>query len=144
MIGKTPHGHLTIATVVASLRCDALTAPLVIDRPMSRPVFRIDVTTFPLATLRPDDIVVMHNLAAHKAAGVAAAIESVGAHVLYLPAYSPDLNPIEQVFAKPKALLRNAEARTIDDLWARIATALAERSARECANRAAHAGYGAI
>lgn len=144
MIGKTPHGHLTIATFVAPLRCDALTAPLVIDRPMSRPVFPIDVTTFPLATLRPDDIVVMDNLAAHKAAGVAAAIENVGAHVLYVPAYSPDLNPIEQVFTKPKALLRNAKARTIDDLRARIATALAERSAQECAYHAAHAGYGAI
>jgi transposase len=91
--------------------------------------------------LRAGDIVAMDNLAAHKVAGVAEAIEGVGARVLYLPPYSPDMNPIEQMFAKLKALLRKAKERTVDDLWARIGTLLAEISAQECANYFANAGY---
>jgi transposase len=141
LIGKTPHGHWKITTFVAALRCDRVTAPLVIDRPMTGAIFLAYVTQFLLPTLRAGDIVVMDNLPAHKVAGVGEAIESVGARVLYLPPYSPDLNPIEQMFAKLKALLRKAKERTVDDLWARIGTLLAEVSAQECANYFANAGY---
>ncbi len=142
LIGKTPHGHWKITTFVAALRCDAITAPMVIDRAMTGAIFLAYVAKFLLPTLRKGDIVVIDNLPAHKVAGVAEAIESVGAKLLYLPPYSPDLNPIEQMFAKLKALLRKAKERTIDDLWARIGKLLAEFSAEECANYFAHAGYG--
>src|SRR5580692_1553626 len=90
LIGKTPHGHWKITTFVAALRCDAVTAPMVIDRPMTGVIFLAYVETFLLPTLRPGDIVVMDNLTAHKVMGVAEAINSVGARVLYLPPYSPD------------------------------------------------------
>ncbi len=143
LIGKNPHGHWKITTFVAALRCDAVTAPLVIDRPMTGAIFLAYITQFLLPTLRPGDIVVMDNLAAHKVAGIVEAIESVGARVLYLPPYSPDLNPIEQMFAKLKALLPKAKDRTIDDLWARIGTLLAEVSAQECANYFTNADYDA-
>jgi transposase len=143
LIGKTPHGHWKITTFVAALRCDAVTAPMVIDRPMSGVIFLAYVETFLLPTLRPGDIVVMDNLTAHKVTGVAEAINSVSARLLYLPPYSPNLNPIEQMFAKLKALLRKAKERTVDNLWARIGTLLDEVSAQECANYFAHAGYSA-
>jgi transposase len=99
------------------------------------------VLTFLLPTLSEGDIVVMHDLAVHKVAGVVEAIEEKGAQVLYLPPYSPDLNPIEQMFAKLKALLRNAKERTIDDLWDRIGKPLNEFTAAECANYLASSGY---
>jgi len=143
LIGKTPHGHWKITTFVAALRCDAVTAPMVIDRPMNGTIFLGYIVQFLLPTLRQGDIVVMDNLPAHKVAGIAEAINSVGARLLYLPPYSPDLNPIEQMFAKLKALLRKAKERTIDDLWARIGTLLDEVSAQECANYFTHAGYSA-
>jgi transposase len=108
---------------------------------MNGEIFLAYVLTFLLPTLSKGDIVVMDNLAVHKVAGVVAAIESVGARVLYLPPYSPDLNPIEQVFAKLKALLRKAKERTIDDLWDRIGKLLDEFSAAECANYLANSGY---
>jgi transposase len=114
LIGKTPHGHWKLTTFIAALRHDQITAPMVIDRPMNGEIFLAYVLTFLLPTLSEGDIVVMDNLAVHKIAGVAEAIEAVGARVLYLPPYSPDLNPIEQVFAKLKALLRKAKERTID------------------------------
>ena len=141
LIGKTPHGHWKLTTFIAALRHDQITAPMVIDRPMNGEIFLAYVLTFLLPTLSKGDIVVMDNLAVHKVAGVDAAIESVGARVLYLPPYSPDLNPIEQVFAKLKALLRKAKERTIDDLWDRIGKLLDEFSAAECANYLANSGY---
>ena len=101
----------------------------------------MNVLTFLLPTLSKGDIVVMDNLPAHKVAGVVEAIEGVGARILYLPPYSPDLNPIEQVFAKLKALLRKAKERTIDDLWDRIGKLLDEFSGAECANYLANTGY---
>ena len=143
LIGKTPHGHWKITTLVAALRHDAVTAPMVIDQAMTGAIFLAYVVKFLLPTLRKGDLVVMDNLPAHKVAGVAEAIESVGAKLLYLPPYSPDLNPIEQMFAKLKALLRKAKERTIDDLWERIGKLLDEFSAEECANYLVHAGYGA-
>ena len=141
LIGKTPHGHWKLTTFIAALRHDQITAPMVIDRPMNGEIFLAYVLTFLLPTLSKGDIVVMDNLPAHKVAGVVEAIEGVGARILYLPPYSPDLNPIEQVFAKLKALLRKAKERTIDDLWDRIGKLLDEFSAAECANYLANTGY---
>jgi transposase len=131
LIGKTPHGHWKLTTFIAALRHDQITAPMVIDRPMNGEIFLAYVLTFLLPTLSEGDIVVMDNLAVHKIAGVAEAIEAVGARVLYLPPYSPDLNPIEQVFAKLKALLRKAKERTIDNLWDRIGKLLDQFSAED-------------
>jgi transposase len=144
LIGKTPHGHWKLSTFIAALRYDRITAPMVIDRPMNGEIFLAYVLTFLLPTLSRGDIVVMDNLPAHKVAGVVEAIEGAGARILYLPPYSPDLNPIEQVFAKLKALLRKAKERTIDDLWDRIGELLDEFSAAECANYFTNTGYAAI
>ena len=106
LVAAAPHGHWRTTTFVAGLRSTGLVAPLVLDGPMTGPAFLAYVEQFLVPTLRPGDVAVMDNLAAHKVAGVEAAIRAVGASVLYLPPYSPDLNPIEQAFAKPKALLR--------------------------------------
>ena len=106
LVAAAPHGHWRTTTFVAGLRSTGLVAPLVLDGPMTGPAFLAYVEQFLVPTLRPGDVVVMDNLAAHKVAGVEAAIRAVGASVLYLPPYSPDLNPIEQAFAKLKALLR--------------------------------------
>ena len=141
LIGKTPHGHWKLTTFIAALRQDRITAPMVIDGPINGEIFLAYVLTFLLPTLSKGDIVVMDNLPVHKVAGVVQAIEAVGARVLYLPPYSPDLNPIEQMFAKLKALLRKAKERTIDDLWERIGQLLNEFSATECANYLTNSGY---
>jgi transposase len=143
LVDKTPHGHWKLTTFIAALRRDQITAPMVIDRPMNGAIFLAYVLTFLVPTLSKGDIVVMDNLSVHKVDGVAEAIEAAGARVLYLPPYSPDLNPIEQVFAKLKALLRKAKERTIDDLWGRIGKLLDEFSAQECANYLANSGYAA-
>ena len=142
LVDKAPHGHWKLTTFIAALRHDRLTAPMVIDRPMNGEIFLAYVLTFLLPTLSAGDIVVMDNLSSHKVTGVAEAIEAVGARVMYLPPYSPDLNPIEQVFAKLKALLRKAKERTIDNLWDRIGKLVDEFSAQECANYFVNAGYG--
>ena len=139
---KTPHGHWKLTTFIAALRHDRVTAPMVVDRPMNGEIFLAYVLTFLRPTLSAGDIVVMDNLSSHKVAGVAEAIEAAGARVMYLPPYSPDLNPIEQLFAKLKALLRKAKERTIDNLWDRIGTLLDEFSAQECANYLVNSGYG--
>jgi transposase len=114
---------------VAALRSIALTAPCVVDGPMNGDAFT------------PGDIVVLDNLSAHKVPGVREAIEAAGARLVYLPPYSPDLNPIEQLFVKLKALLRKAAERTVSALWNRIATLLAAFTAQECANYFRNAGY---
>lgn len=128
-------------TFVAGLRCDGLTAPFVIDGAMNGDIFRAYVRRCLAPTLRPGDVVVMDNLAAHKVAGIREAIEAAGARVVYLPPYSPDLNPIEQAFAKLKALLRKAAERTIPALWDRIGTLLDAFTPDECLNYFKHAGY---
>ena len=143
LLGKAPHGHWKLTTFIAALRHDQIAAPMVIDRPMNGAIFLAYVLTFLLPTLAKGDIVVMDNLAVHKVAGVVEAIEGADARVLYLPPYSPDLNPIEQMFAKLKALLRKAKERTIDDLWDRIGKLLDEFTAAECANYLANSGYAA-
>jgi len=137
-----PWGHWKTTTFVAGLRLDGLHAPMVIDGAMDGDAFRAYVERLLAPSLKPRDIVVMDNLACHKVAGVREAIKARGAFLLYLPAYSPDLNPIEQAFAKLKALLRKAAARSKEELWNAIALALEQFSANECRNFIRNAGYG--
>jgi transposase len=122
----------------AGLRHDAITAPLVIDGAMNGETFRAYIEQFLAPTLIPGDTVIMDNLPSHKVAGVR---EARGASLIYLPPYSPDLNPIEQAFAKLKALLRKAAPRTVDALWNVIGESLSAFSPSECANYLADAGY---
>jgi transposase len=117
---KAPFGHWKTQTFIAGLRCDALTAPFVIDAPMNRRIFETYVETQLAPTLKPGDVVIMDNLAAHKSAAADKAIRARGAWVLFVPPYSPDLNPIEMAFAKLKAHLRAKAVRTIDALWKAI------------------------
>ena len=111
-----PHGHWKVTTFLAALRCDAVTVPMVVDGPMDGALFPAYARTFLCPSLRPSDIVIADNLSSYKVAGVREAIETVGATIRYLPPYSPDLNPIEKLFAKLKALLRRAATRTVDAL----------------------------
>jgi transposase len=141
LVAAAPHGHWRTTTFVAGLRSTGLVAPLVLDGPMNGPAFLAYIEQFLAPALRPGDVVVMDNLAAHKVAGVEAAIRAVGASVLYLPPYSPDLNPIEQVFAKLKALLRGAATRTREALWTTIGQLLGQFSPAECRNYLANSGY---
>ena len=117
LIGKVPFGHWKTTTFVAGLRRGALTAPFVIDAPMNRDIFLAYLRECLAPTLVAGDIVIMDNLPAHKVAGVRETIEAAGARLIYLPPYSPDLNPIEMAFSKLKALLRKAAERTIPALW---------------------------
>ncbi len=141
LIDATPHGHWKTTTFVAGLRSSGIIAPLVLDGPMNGDVFRAYVEQMLAPSLAPGDVVVMDNLPAHKVTGVRKAIEAVGASLLYLPAYSPDLNPIEQLFAKLKTLLRKAEARTIDALWDTIGQLLDAFEPQECRNYLTNSGY---
>ena len=141
LVTAAPHGHWHTTTFVAGLRSTGLVAPLVLDGPMNGQAFLAYVEQVLTLTLRPGDVVVMDNLSAHKVAGVAEAVRAVGASVLYLPPYSPDLNPIEQAFAKLKALLRRAAARTRDTLWTTIGQLLGQFSPAECRNYLANSGY---
>ena len=141
LVAAVPHGHWKTSPLVAALRHDRITAPCVFDGAINGARFLAYVEQALAPTLRPGDLVVMDNLGAHKVAGVRAAIEARGARLLYLPPYSPDLNPIEQAFAKLKALLRKAAARTVDGLWGTIGRLLDLFPPAECANYLAHAGY---
>ena len=141
LIGREPWGHWKTTTFTAGLRADGLIAPYVLDGPMNGEAFLVYVEKILVPALRPGDIVVMDNLAAHKVQGVRARIEAAGASLLYLPPYSPDLNPIEMVFAKLKTLLRAAAERSVEALWNRIGQLLDAFSAEECANYLRHAGY---
>ena len=117
-----PHGHWKTTTFTAGLRHDGIAAPMVLDGPMNGEAFLAYVEQALVPELRPGDIVIMDNLPAHKVHGVRQAIEAAGASLRYLPPYSPDFNPIEMAFAKLKALLRAAAARTIPDLWQAMQT----------------------
>jgi len=112
-----------------------------VDGPINGEAFRAYVEQFLAPTLSPGDIVVMDNLGSHKVVGVREAIQAKGATLLYLPPYSPDLNPIEMAFSKLKAILRKVAARTVDDLWRAIATAPDNFAPHECRNYIANAGY---
>lgn len=141
LIGKVPHGHWKITTFVAGLRCDAITAPLVIDSPMNSAIFKAYLEQCLVPSLQPGDIVVMDNLSSHKSQEVRDIIEAAGASLLYLPPYSPDFNPIELAFSKLKAHLRKSAERSIPALWDRIGAILDTFSAVECQNFFSHAGY---
>ncbi len=136
-----PHGHWQTTTFTGALRLHGMTAPMVLDGPMNGDAFLAYVEQVLAPTLRPGDVVIMDNLAAHKRSGVRVAIEAAGATLCYLPPYSPDFNPIENAFAKLKALLRKAAARTLDDLWNAIRNALPQFTPAECANYFTAAGY---
>ncbi len=144
LVAAVPHGHWKTTTFLAALRQDRITAPLVLDGPIDGNAFRAYVEQMLAPTLAPGDIVIMDNLGSHKVTGIRSAIESRDAHLLYLPPYSPDFNPIEQVFAKLKALLRKAAARTVDALWVAIGQLLDRFPAAECVNYFRNAGYGRL
>ena len=127
--------------MIAALRLEGLGAPAVFDGPIDNPTFRAYVEQILVPTLRPGDVVVLDNLAVHKQPEVRAAIEAVGAHLRFLPPYSPDFNPIELAFAKLKAFLRAARPRTFDHVCALIAAALHLFTPTECRNFVRHAGY---
>ena len=141
LVASVPHGHWKTITFLAGLRHDGIVAPFVIDGAMNGPAFLAYVEQCLAPSLGRGDIAIMDNLPTHKVAGVVEAIEAVGASVLYLPSYSPDLNPIEQFFSKLKALLRKAAERTIRNLWRRIRLLLRTVSEDECTNFFRHAGY---
>ncbi len=141
---KVPHGHWKTLTFLAALRHDRIDAPCVFDGPINGERFLAYVEQFLVPTLVPGDIVVLDNLGSHKSPSVRKAIRAVGAKVFFLPPYSPDLNPIEQVFAKLKALLRKAAERTVQATWRKIGTLLDEFSPGECANYLRNAGYASI
>uniref|UniRef100_UPI001A962F1A IS630 family transposase n=1 Tax=Sabulicella rubraurantiaca TaxID=2811429 RepID=UPI001A962F1A len=136
-----PHGHWKTTTFTGALRLSGLTAPMVLDGPMNGRAFLAYVEQVLVPTLRPGDIVILDNLPAHKPRGVREAIEGAGAMLRFLPPYSPDFNPIENAFAKLKALLRKAAARTIEDLWDAIRDALPAFTPAECANYFTATGY---
>ena len=140
-IASAPHGHWKTTTFIAALRHQQLTAPLVADGPMDGEMFLAYVRQFLCPALRPGDIVILDNLSTHKVAGVKDAIATAGATLLYLPPYSPDLNPIEKLFAKLKALLRKAAKRSVEALWTEIGELLNTLSSTECANYFASSGY---
>ena len=138
-----PHGHYKTTTVTAALRASGPFAIDLADGATNGVRFRTYVADVLVPALQPGDTVVMDNLAAHKVAGVRQSIEAVGARLLYLPAYSPDFNPIENAFAKLKALLRTASARTVPDLWAAIRDAFNHFKPDECRAYLTAAGYDA-
>jgi transposase len=141
LIAAVPYGHWKTTTFVAALRTSGLTAPLVIDGPINGEVFLAYVEQQLAPTLKPGDVVVLDNLSSHKRAGVREAIEAAGAVLLYLPPYSPDLNPIEQAFAKFKWLLKSAAERTVEALWHTCGQLLDAFTPTECRNYIHHCGY---
>lgn len=141
LVDAAPFGHWKTTTFVAGLRHDGIVAPCVIDGPMTGEIFRTYVRQFLVPALVPGDVVVLDNLPAHKVSGVEAMIHEAGASLMYLPPYSPDLNPIEQAYSKLKAILRKAAARTRDALWTTIGQLLDQFSPEECRNYLENSGY---
>jgi transposase len=138
---SVPYGHWKTTTFTAGLRITGMTAPFVLDGPMDGKCFFAYVEQVLAPSLHPGDVVIIDNLPAHRVNGVKAVIEARGATLIYLPPYSPDFNPIEQAFAKLKALLRKAAARTVDDLWNAIANAIKTFTPAECENYFVNSGY---
>jgi transposase len=141
LVAAAPHGHWQTTTFIGALRSGGLTAPAVIDGAVNGDIFLAYIRQMLVPTLQPGDIVVMDNLSSHKVAGVREAIETAGAELRYLPPYSPDLNPIEQVFAKLKALLRKIAARSVEALWTAIGQLLSQFAPDQCANYLRNSGY---
>jgi len=138
---RVPYGHWKTMTFLAALRCDRIDAPCVFDGPINAISFVAYVEQFLVPTLRPGDVVILDNLGSHKGNGVRRAIRADGARLLFLPPYSPDLNPIEQVFAKLKYLMRKAAERTVETTWKRIGKLLDCFKPDECQRYLANAGY---
>ena len=131
---KVPHGHWQTMTFIAALRVGRIDAPCVFDGPINGESFRAYVEQILVPTLAPGDIVVIDNLGSHKSKAVRTAIRAAGAKLFFLPPYSPDLNPIEQVFSKLKSMLRKAQERTVENVWRRIGSLLPAFKPQECAN----------
>jgi transposase len=144
LVDRVPHGHWKTMTFLAALRCDRIDAPLVLDGPINAEWFLAYVQQLLIPTLSPGDVVIMDNLGSHKGKAVRRAIRRAGAHLIFLPPYSPDLNPIEQVFAKLKTLLRKAAERTVEATWRRIGQLLDRFAPDECANYLVNSGYASI
>jgi transposase len=141
LVAKVPFGHWKTLTFIAGLRCDGLCAPFVFDGPINGVSFLAWVEKCLVPTLKPGDIVVLDNLGSHKSQSVRHAIRAVDARLVFLPPYSPDLNPIEQAFAKIKALLRKVDARSVEQTWKSIGSLLDAFSKQECANYLVNSGY---
>ena len=141
LVTKVPHGHWNTTTLLAALRHDRIEAPWLLEGPIDGESFAVYVEKILIPTLRPGDIVIMDNLGSHKGKTIRRLIRSVGAKLLFLPKYSPDLNPIEQVFAKLKHLLRKAAARTVETICAAIGQLLGAFTKNECANYFKNSGY---
>lgn len=144
MRGFAPQGHWRTLTFLGALRADALTAPCVFNGPINGLCFRAYVEQQLVPTLRPGDIVVMDNLGSHKSPAIRQAIKAAGARLWFLPPYSPDLNPIEQAFAKIKHWMRAAQKRTVEETWRHVGALVETISPQECANYIANAGYDSI
>jgi transposase len=140
-IGSVPHGHWMTSTFIAGLRHDGIVAPCLFNCAIDGELFLAYVEQQLAPILVPGDIVIADNLPSHKVVGVREAIESRAASLWFLPSYSPDLNPIEQVFAKLKQLLRAQAPRTLEALWAAVGRLLDRFTSAECANYLAHDGY---
>lgn len=141
VIGSVPHGHWMTSTFIAGLRHDGIVAPCLFNCAIDGELFLAYVEQHLAPSLAPGDIVIADNLSSHKVAGVREAIEARGASLLFLPSYSPDLNPIERAFAKLKELLRKEAPRTIEALWTAVGRLLNHFTPAECANYLAHDGY---
>lgn len=141
LVAHAPFGKWRTLTFLAALRHDRIDAPCVLDGPINGESFTAYVTQFLVPTLSPGDVVIMDNLGSHKGAAVRKAIRAAGARLIFLPPYSPDLNPIEQMFAKLKLLLRKAAERTVDATWKRIGDLLDHFPPKECANYLKNSGY---
>ena len=141
LVAKVPHSHWKTSTFIAALRCDRIEAPWLLDGPVNAEAFKTYVEKVLSPTLQPGDLVIMDNLSSHKGNAVRQAIREAGAKLFFLPKYSPDLNPIEQVFSKLKHLLRKAAARTLETLTAAVGELLGAFTAEECANYFVNSGY---
>lgn len=143
-LAAIPHGHWHTVTFIGGLRHDGMIAPWIIDGPMTRDAFTVYVEQVLVPSLRPGDVVIMDNLAAHKSPRINLAIRKAGARLRYLPPYSPDMNPIENAFSKMKARLRSAAARTFSQLTAAVANAITIITPADCAHYFTHAGYRSV
>ena len=141
---RVPHGHWKTLTFIAALRVDRVDAPWVIDGPINGELFTLYVEKVLAPTLAPGDVVILDNLGSHKGKAARRAVRAAGAHLLFLPPYSPDLNPIEQLFAKLKHLLRKAEARTVEATWRTVGELLDLFPPDECANYIRNSGYASV
>lgn len=142
--GFAPHGHWRTMTFIAALRCDRIDAPCVFDGPINGQCFRAWIDQQLIATLKPGDIVILDNLGSHKAKVIRQTIWAAGARLWFLPPYSPDLNPIEQAFAKIKHWMRMAQKRSIEETWRHVGSLIETIAPDECQNYLKNAGYASI